>query len=315
MWQWVTDEGRWHCYDEHSNAAILRAEAQGMAKVFLKIGPHDTEVKFKKGHQKNMRTGKKRKVRKVAVHECTPSCRPVVFMRTQSCPGSSATFRAVPQDPLMNQYMRPVGYQGASGPAGPGQMARRMIQLDADGFPIYDPALFDPPAAPAAPESRPLTNLPVDAEGFPIYNPALFDAIPNQDQDLMSRRPPAAPAQGRQSPPAPSPNVAPPRIPPPPAGQPRTAPPKAADVPKGPAPASADDSSDSEDESEDYAQAKRLVRTQSEPTPVYSADMSQGPVYSSEMSSTPVYSSDMSDGPVYSASMSNCPVYSSGMHA
>ena len=37
-----------------------------MAKVFLKIGPHDTEVKFKKGHQKNMRTGKKRKVRKVA---------------------------------------------------------------------------------------------------------------------------------------------------------------------------------------------------------------------------------------------------------
>ena len=40
-------------------------------------------------------------------------------------------------------------------------MARRMIQLDADGFPIYDPALFDPPAAPAAPESMLCLSLPL----------------------------------------------------------------------------------------------------------------------------------------------------------
>ena len=71
MWQWQTEDKVWHCYDQRSNAAINAAEASGMKKVFLKIGPHDTEVKFKKGHQKNMRTGRKRKV-DTSLHSSMP---------------------------------------------------------------------------------------------------------------------------------------------------------------------------------------------------------------------------------------------------
>ena len=135
-------------------------------KVFLKIGPHDTEVKFVKGHQKNMRTGKKHKVRKVAAHQHTAACRPVVYMRSQSFPGATPAFHAVPYDPLLQLCPNFPGSLGYQPPPPPGPQPDRRLQIGEDGFPVYDPALFDPPVA-AGTGDLP-QNLQLDADGFPV---------------------------------------------------------------------------------------------------------------------------------------------------
>ena len=60
----------------------------------IAIGPHAENVKFHKGHQKNLRTGKKRKVRKVAEHEHTEVCRPRLWRpprRPESSRGVACT--------------------------------------------------------------------------------------------------------------------------------------------------------------------------------------------------------------------------------